>query len=93
MFDFLLQRDVDTSQPECGGLFAANHEDAQNGRFYFHFGDVDIKNSSPVSNEVIGAFGLLNNGYFSLCNNPENIQRNGLEIFLQKNLRHHQYVW
>ncbi|MBR4784605.1 MAG: hypothetical protein IK012_05040 [Fibrobacter sp.] len=90
MFDIFLQKDVEKDFPDCGGLYAQSKEDAQKGNIIYHFDEIEIKDSTPISRDILSAFRLLANdkeeSFFSLCDDPENLDRNPLERFLQKDI-------
>ena len=89
MFDIFLQKDVEKDFPDCGGLYAKSRGDAQRGNIIYHFGDVEIKDSEPVPNDILGAFRLLDEdkeSFFSLCDNPDELDRSQLERFLQEDV-------
>ena len=89
MFDIFLQKDINIDTPNCGGLYAQSREDAQKGNVIYHFDDIEVKESEPITNDILAAFRLLDedkDSFFSLCNNPDDLKRNQLEKFLQKDI-------
>jgi hypothetical protein len=90
MFDIFLQKDVEKDFPDCGGLYAKSRGEAQKGNIIYHFDDIEIKDSEPVPNDIVGAFRLLDEdkeSFFSLCDNPDDLDRNQLEKFLQEDIQ------
>ena len=81
MFDIFLQKDINIDTPNCGGLYAQSREDAQKGNVIYHFDDIEVKESEPITNDILAAFRLLDedkDSFFSLCNNPDDLDRNQL---------------
>ena len=89
MFDIFLQKDVKIDNPDCGGLYALSREEAQKGNVIYHFDDIEVKDSEPIPSDFLAAFRLLDedkDSFFSLCNNPDDLDRNQLETFLQEDI-------
>ncbi len=89
MFDVFLQREAGFERPACGGIFSSKKRPDRREDLLLHYGETEIKDSSPPSREVMGAFALLANdqgSFFSLCSDPEKLDRNRLEKYLQNDL-------
>ena len=89
MYDCFLQREVDLEEPDCGGIFSQGGFPESKEDILFHFGNSEIKNSSSISIEIISSFALLaedSESFFSLCTDPEKLNRNSLERFIQEDL-------
>lgn len=87
MFDVFLQRETDLQKPDCGGIYSNMNSAIKRGDLIFHYGESEIKDSSPIASEILSAFYLLandENSFFSLCNDPEKLDRNKLEKYLQR---------
>lgn len=90
MFDVFLQRDVDLKAPDCGGVFSLMANPTCRDDLIFHFGSVEVGQSEPVAQVVLSAFNLLGReegSFFSLSNDPESLDRNDLEKFLQADIK------
>jgi hypothetical protein len=86
MFDVFLQQDTEFELPECGGIFSKTDHPARRKDLLFHYGEAEIKDSFPISQEIQSAFYLLANDdkcFFALCDDPEKLGRNDLEKYLQ----------
>lgn len=86
MFDVFLQRDADLQCPDCGGIYSKINFSTKREDLFFHYGESDIKDSFPIAQEIQSAFYLLANdedSFFSLCDEPEKLDRNKLEKYLQ----------
>lgn len=89
MFDVFLQKESGLDCPACGGVFSLKKHPDRRDELLLHYGETEIKDSSPPSREVAGAFGLLAedaSSFFSLCSDPEKLDRNRLERYLQEDL-------
>lgn len=87
MFDVFLQRETELELPDCGGVFSRKKNPTTRDELLFHYGEVDIKDSFPIAQEIQSAFCLLsdeNQPFFSLCDDPRKLDRNSLEKYLQK---------
>ncbi len=86
MYDVFLQRETKQEYPDCGGIYSKTNVPVHRDDLLFHYGKAEIKNSVPISQEVQSAFNLLANneeGFFSLCADPEKLDRDKLEKYLQ----------
>lgn len=86
MYDVFLQRETNQEYSDCGGIYSKTNVPVHRDDLLFHYGKDEIKNSVPISQEVQSAFNLLANneeGFFSLCADPEKLDRNKLEKYLQ----------
>lgn len=86
MFDVFLQRETNLESPDCGGIYSKTVDPVHREDLLFHYGESEIKDSSPIAQEIQSAFYLLANdeeSFFSLCDDPEKLDRNKLEKYLQ----------
>ena len=86
MFDIFLQRETDLQNPDCGGIYSKMSSTTKRENLFFHYGESEIKDSFPIAQEIQSAFYLLANdedSFFSLCDDPEKLDRNRLEKYLQ----------
>lgn len=86
MFDVFLQKETDLEHPACGGIFSKKSQPLNREDLLFHFSENEIKDSTPIPQEIISAFTLLVNdeeGFFALCDDPQKMDRNRLEKYLQ----------
>lgn len=86
MFDVFLQSETEQECPDCGGIYSRTVDPVHREDLLFHYGEIDMKDSSPIAQEIRSAFNLLANdeeSFFSLCDDPEKLDRNKLEKYLQ----------
>ena len=68
MFDVFLQKETDLEHPACGGIFSKKSQPLNREDLLFHFSENEIKDSTPIPQEIISAFTLLVNdeeGFFT----------------------------